>query len=115
MVLATVAALVIPGTAALAICINPALALMLFVTLLQRPLADLRHAFSRFRFLAVLLATNFLVVPAIVAALVQFLPVDPMLRLGVLLVLLAPCIDYVVTFSHLVPTPGCSLQRRLRC
>lgn len=35
------------------------------------------------------------------AALVQFLPVDTMLRLGVLLVLLAPCIDYVVTFSHL--------------
>ncbi|WP_291161603.1 arsenic resistance protein [Ensifer sp. SSB1] len=39
--------------------------------------------------------------PAIVAALVQFLPAGPMLRLGVLLVLLAPCIDYVVTFSHL--------------
>src|SRR3546814_4914861 len=26
---------------------------------------------------------------------------DPMLRLGVLLVLLTPCIDYVVTFAHL--------------
>ncbi|KSV92936.1 arsenic resistance protein [Sinorhizobium sp. GL28] len=100
-VLATVAALVIPGTTALEVGINSALALMLFVTFLQVPLADLRHAFSRVRSLAVLLVTNFLVVPAIVAALVQFLPADPMLRLGVLLVLLAPCIDYVVTFSHL--------------
>ncbi|MBD9497923.1 arsenic resistance protein [Ensifer sp. ENS01] len=97
-VLATVAALVIPGTTALEICINPALALMLLVTFLQVPLAELRQAFSRFRFLAILLATNFLVVPAIVAALVQ---VDTMLRLGVLLLLLASCIDYVVTFSHL--------------
>ena len=35
------------------------------------------------------------------AVLVQFLPPDPMVRLGVLLVLLTPCIDYVVTFSHL--------------
>ena len=39
--------------------------------------------------------------PLFVAALVQFLPPDPMVRLGVLLVLLTPCIDYVVTFSHL--------------
>ncbi len=100
-VLATVVALIIPGTTALEVGINPALALMLFVTFLQVPLADLRQAFSRVRFLAVLLVTNFLVVPAIVAALVQFLPADPMLRLGVLLVLLTPCIDYVVTFSHL--------------
>ncbi|KSV73582.1 MULTISPECIES: arsenic resistance protein [Sinorhizobium/Ensifer group] len=100
-VLAAVAALLIPGTTELEVGINPALALMLFVTFLQVPLAELRKAFSRFRFLAVLLLTNFLVVPAIVAALVQFLPGDPMLRLGVLLVLLTPCIDYVVTFSHL--------------
>lgn len=99
--LATVAALVIPGTTALEVGINPALALMLFVTFLQVPLSDLRQAFSRFRFLVVLLVTNFLVVPAIVAVLIQFLPADPMLRLGVLLVLLTPCIDYVVTFSHL--------------
>ncbi len=48
-----------------------------------------------------LMATNFLVVPLLVAALVQFLPPEPMIRLGVLLVLLTPCIDYVVTFSHL--------------
>ena len=40
-------------------------------------------------------------VPFLVAALVQFLLPDPMVLLGVLLVLLTPSIDYVVTFSYL--------------
>jgi arsenite transporter len=44
---------------------------------------------------------NFIAVPILVAVFVQFLPADPIVRLGVLLVLLTPCIDYVVTFSHL--------------
>ncbi|ODT89661.1 arsenic resistance protein [Phenylobacterium sp. SCN 70-31] len=91
----------VPGTAALEAAINPALALMLFATFLQVPLADLGRALARVRFLAALLAANFLVAPLLVLALVQTLPGDPMLRLGVLLVLLAPCIDYVVTFAHI--------------
>jgi len=41
------------------------------------------------------------VIPLLVAGLLPFVPGDPLIRLGVLLVLLAPCIDYVVTFSHL--------------
>lgn len=100
-VLAALAALLVPGTAELEGGVNPALALMLFVTFLQVPLADLGRAFGRGRFLAALLITNFVVTPLLVAVLVQFLPSDPMVRLGVLLVLLTPCIDYVVTFSHL--------------
>jgi ACR3 family arsenite efflux pump ArsB len=96
----TIAALV-PGTDALEGAINPALALMLFVTFLQVPLADLGHAFTRIRFLSALMVSNFIVVPLLVALLVQFLPADPMMRLGVLLLLLTPCIDYVVTFSHI--------------
>lgn len=40
-------------------------------------------------------------IPLLVTALVQFAPADPMVRLGLLLALLTPCIDYVVTFSHL--------------
>lgn len=100
-VLAVLVALLVPGTAAFEPAVNPALAFMLFVTFLQVPLADLRRAFTRGRFLAALLFTNFCVIPPVVAVMVQFLPPDPMLRLGVLLVLLTPCIDYVVTFSHL--------------
>lgn len=98
---AAAVALLVPGTAALETAINPALALMLFVTFLQVPLADLGRAFTRIRFLSALLITNFLVLPLLVALLMQFLPADPMVRLGVLFVLLTPCIDYVVTFSHI--------------
>ena len=100
-VIAMVVALTIPGTAVLESVINPALALMLYVTFLQVPVAELKRAFGQVRFLAALLVANFVVIPLLVAGLIQFLPADPMLRLGVLLVLLTPCIDYVVTFAHL--------------
>lgn len=100
-VVAAIAAVLVTGTEALEVAVNPALALMLFVTFLQVPLADLGRAFTQARFLIALLVTNFLIIPVLVFALIQFLPADPMIRLGVLLVLLAPCIDYVVTFSHL--------------
>ena len=92
--LAAVAAWALPGTGVLERAINPALALMLYVTFLQVPLAELRRAFGQVRFLAALMTANFIVVPLLVWALLQFLPADPLLRL-------APCIDYVVTFSHL--------------
>lgn len=96
-----VIALAIPGTASWEGAINPALALMLFVTFLQVPLAELGRAFRQTRFLVVMLVTNFVIVPLLVAILIQFAPNDPMIQLGVLLVLLCPCIDYVVTFAHL--------------
>lgn len=100
-VLAIAAALTLPGTRALDVAVTPMLALMMFATFLQVPLRDLGQILSRARFLAALLVTNFAAIPLLVALLVQLLPPDPMIRLGVLLVLLAPCIDYVVTFSHL--------------
>ena len=100
-VLAVAIAKLVPGTTVLEASVNPALALMLFVTFLQVPLADIGRAFTRVRFFAALLIANFVMVPLLVAALVQFLPPDPMVLLGVLLVLLTPCIDYVVTFSYL--------------
>lgn len=90
-----------PRTETLEVLINPALALMLFVTFLQVPLSELGRPFARLRFLASLLASNFVAIPILAAVLIYFLPDDPMLRLGVLLVLLTPCIDYVVTFAHL--------------
>lgn len=83
-------ALLAPGVAAFDTAINPALAFMLFVTFLQVPLAELVRAFTRWRFMAPLLAANFLAIPLLVAALLQFLPADPLIRLGALLVLLTP-------------------------
>lgn len=74
---------------------------MLLVTFLQVPLTALGQALRDMRFLGALLAVNFILVPLLVAGLIQFAPADPLIRLGVLIVLLCPCIDYVVTFSHL--------------
>ncbi|CCV05767.1 Bile acid:sodium symporter [Mesorhizobium metallidurans STM 2683] len=100
-IVAALAAVLAPALGMLETAINPALALMLFATFLQVPLAELGRAFRQLRFMAALLIANFVVVPLIVLLLIQFLPPDPLIRLGVLIVLLAPCIDYVVTFSHL--------------
>lgn len=100
-IVAALTVTLIPGLGMLKAAINPALALMLFATFLQVPLAELGHAFRQRRFMAALLVANFVVIPLIVLLLIRFLPPDPLVRLGVLIVLLAPCIDYVITFSHL--------------
>lgn len=73
-------------TAGLAAAIEPALALMLFATFLQVPLADLGRALLRARFLSALLVANFVALPMLVLVLVQFAPADPIVRLGVLIV-----------------------------
>ena len=65
---------VVSNASALEFAINPALAVMLFVTFLQVPLAELGAALRNTRFLGALLATNFIVMPAVTAVLVQFLP-----------------------------------------
>ncbi|WP_236854442.1 bile acid:sodium symporter [Brucella pseudogrignonensis] len=100
-IVAALAATPAPGLCILEAAINPALAVMLFATFLQVPLAELGRAFRQLRFMAALFVANFVVIPLIALQLIQFLPPDPLVRLGALIVLLAPCIDYVVTFSHL--------------
>ncbi|WP_156727166.1 arsenic resistance protein [Streptomyces apocyni] len=90
--------------------INPVLATLLYVTFLQVPAAELLRSLRTGRFLAAALAVNFVVVPLVVAAMFAFLPDDQALRLGVLLVLLCPCVDYVIVFSGLA---GGSSQRLL--
>jgi arsenite transporter len=44
---------------------------------------------------------NFVLLPLVAWALVVWLPADPVLIVGVLLVLLVPCIDWFITFSQL--------------
>lgn len=79
----------------------PALMLLLFATFTQVPLLHLREAFRDHRFIAAVLAGNFLVLPAVAWLLVQTLPADAAMRLGALLVLLVPCTDWFITFSQL--------------
>ncbi|ACU37452.1 bile acid:sodium symporter [Actinosynnema mirum] len=81
--------------------INPVLALLLSVTFLQVPAAELGRSLRGGRFLAAALVVNFVVVPPVVATMLVLLPADQALRLGVLLVLLAPCVDYVIVFTGL--------------
>ncbi|MDX8142137.1 bile acid:sodium symporter [Lentzea sp. BCCO 10_0061] len=81
--------------------INPVLAALLYVTFLQVPVTQLGRSPRAGRFLGAALVVNFAVVPLVVAAFFTFLPADQAIRLGVLLVLLAPCVDYVIVFSGL--------------
>jgi len=81
--------------------INPVLGALLFVTFLQAPAAELVRSLRDGRFLSAAVVVNFVVVPLVVAAMFAFLPGDQAVRLGVLLVLLCPCVDYVIVFSGL--------------
>ncbi|TDC62832.1 arsenic resistance protein, partial [Streptomyces hainanensis] len=79
--------------------INPVLGALLCVTFLQVPAAELLRSLRAGRFLAAALTVNFVLAPLVVAAMFVLLPQDQALRLGVLLVLLCPCVDYVIVFS----------------
>ena len=79
----------------------PTLVLLLYTTFVQVPLLHLRAAFADRRFIALILLGNFVLIPLAVWSLLGWLPDDPTLRLGVLLVLLVPCTDWFITFSQL--------------
>ncbi|QSE87892.1 arsenic resistance protein (plasmid) [Rhodococcus pseudokoreensis] len=81
--------------------INPVLGALLYVTFLQVPAAELVRSLRDGRFLSATMVVNFVVVPLVVAAMFTFLPADQAVRVGVLLVLLCPCVDYVIVFSGL--------------
>lgn len=81
--------------------INPVLAVLLYVTFLEIPFVRIRRAFRNGRFLLAALGMNFLIVPVVVFILTRFLPQDPVILVGAFMVLLTPCIDYVITFTDL--------------
>lgn len=91
-----------PGASpALEPLINPVLAVLLYVTFLEIPFVRIRLAFRNRRFMLAALGMNFAVVPAVVFGLTRLLPQDPVVLVGVFMVLLTPCIDYVITFTEL--------------
>lgn len=79
--------------------IEPVLAALLYATFLQVPFLQLAASFRDVRFLGTVLVLNFLVGPLVVGGLVQLLPSGQAILVGVLLVLLTPCIDYVIVFA----------------
>lgn len=74
---------------------------MLFATFLAVPFAELGRALRDLRYLAAILILNFVFVPVLVFGLSRFVTHNRALLVGVLLVLLTPCIDYVVAFTRL--------------
>lgn len=79
----------------------PLLGTLLYVTFTQIPLTRLRAGQVSPRFLAAAVVGNFVVIPLIVWGLVQALPENSGLRLGVMMVLLLPCTDWFISFTHL--------------
>ncbi|MEF8808226.1 arsenic resistance protein [Natronomonas sp.] len=81
--------------------IEPVLVVLLYVTFLEVPFVRIRRAFRNTRFMTAALGMNFLVVPVVVWTLTRLLPQDPVILVGAFMVLLTPCIDYVITFTEL--------------
>ncbi len=78
----------------------PTLGLLLYATFSQVPLVRLRDVALDRRFLVAAIVGNFLVLPLVAWGLSMLAPSDPAVHLGVLLVLLVPCTDWFITFTH---------------
>ncbi|NQD57918.1 arsenic resistance protein, partial [Pseudomonas sp. CM25] len=81
--------------------VTPAIAVLMYAMFLQIPFLDLRQNLGNRRFMAALLLVNFILVPLLVWAITRGLVEHPAILVGALLVLLTPCIDYVVVFIHI--------------
>lgn len=78
------------------------LAILMFSMFTQIPFTKLKQALNHTKFIGVLLLTNFVAIPILVFILIQLFQIETKpLELGIYLVLLTPCIDYVIVFTHL--------------
>ncbi|MFS0733836.1 bile acid:sodium symporter [Microbacterium sp. 1P10UB] len=93
--------LLLPAARHLENAIEPVLALLLFATFLGVPFAAIGRSLRDGRFLAAVGVLNFVVVPVVAYGLSRFVADNPAVLFGVLLVLLTPCIDYVIVFAGL--------------
>lgn len=98
---AAVFGLLLPGAHALEAAIEPVLGLLLYATFLGVPFAAIGAGLRDRRFPAAVFGVNFLLVPAVVFGLSRLVAGESALLFGVLLVLLTPCIDYVIVFTGL--------------
>lgn len=100
--LAAVVGLLAPSMSqGLAVLVTPAIAVLMYAMFLQIPFLDLRQGLGNKRFMCALLLANFILIPLLVWALTRGLVAQPAILVGALLVLLTPCIDYVVVFTHI--------------
>lgn len=83
------------------VTISFVIAILMYSMFSQIPFTSLKESLANRRFLWALLTVNYIAVPIVVWLLSQLLPAYPPLLLGVYLVLLTPCIDYVIVFTAL--------------
>ncbi|ASS74220.1 arsenic resistance protein [Tumebacillus algifaecis] len=83
------------------ILISVVIAVLMYGMFTQIPFVSIKESFGNRRFLLAILTANYIAVPIVVWLLSHFLPQQAPVLLGVYLVLLTPCIDYVIVFTHL--------------
>ncbi|MGX2959595.1 arsenic resistance protein [Peribacillus sp. JNUCC 23] len=94
--------LIVPDFAGqLDVMISAVIAILMYSMFSQIPFTSLKKSFANRRFILALLTVNYIAVPIVVWILSKLLPEYPPLLLGVYLVLLTPCIDYVIVFTAL--------------
>ncbi|MFD1174525.1 arsenic resistance protein [Oceanobacillus picturae] len=93
-----------PGIASILdnhILISFIIAVLMYGMFTQIPFISIKESFGNRRFILAILTANYIAVPILVWILSQFLPQQSPVLLGIFLVLLTPCIDYVIVFTHL--------------
>lgn len=92
----------VPGVAHRAeAAITPVLGLLLYATFLGVPFVSIGQGLRDRRFLVTVMGVNFVLVPPVVWLLSRIVAHDRALLVGVLIVLLTPCVDYVIVFAGL--------------
>lgn len=92
------------------LAVTPILIVLLYATFLAVPFAAIGRSVRDIRFTGAMVVLNFVAVPLVVFALTRVVADDQAVLVGVVLVLLAPCIDYVIVFSGLA---GAASERLL--
>lgn len=101
LVLGILAGTTIPGLGPVAErALTPCLVVLLFLTFLDIPFEGVAKGLGNLRFPAAVAGLNFLIVPLVVAGLVAVFDIAEPMLLAVLVVLLCPCIDYVIVFTR---------------
>lgn len=77
------------------------IAVLMYGMFTQIPFSSIKESFRNVRFTLAILTVNYIAVPVVVWLLSHLLPQQAPVLLGVYLVLLAPCIDYVIVFTYL--------------
>lgn len=83
------------------VIISPLIALLLFSMFAQIPFLEIKESFKNIRYFIALLIGNFIFVPIAVWTLLQIVDFNSYIAFSIALVLLSPCIDYVIVFTKL--------------